>query len=589
VREPGATHGRTGERPFLLHMMKKLRWQLLVVFLSLVAIGVLLVSQQPVRLPGVAEPVIEPTVGGICSEALVGSLIRLNPLLDWNNQADRDVDRLIFSGLMRFDAQGMPVGDLADSWAYSQDGKVYNFSIRPEAIWHDGEPVTTADISFTISLIRDDAIPFPADQKELWNQVEVVELDANTIQFRLPEPFAPFLDYLTFGVLPEHLLGDLPPEDLINDDFNLAPVGSGPFRFDRLLTENGQISGVSLTANQDYYSQPPFIEQFIFRYYPDEASALAAYEAEEVNGLSQVTPEVLPTVLKEPGLNLYTGRLPELSLVYFNLDNAQRPFFQDRNIRHALLEAINRQWIIDRLLNSQAIMADGPIFPGTWAYFDNLDHTSFDRDKAIKTLKDAGYTIPASGGNVRTNEDGVAFSFELLYPDEPPYTEIATAIQKDWLAIGVQVDIQALPYDELIKDHLETHTFDAALVELNFTRSPDPDPYPFWHQTQAAGGQNYGQWDDRQASEYLEKARTTADIGERARDYRNFQVRFATELPALPLFYPVYSYAVSNEVQGVQMGPLFDPSDRFQTVTDWFLLAKAALPTSVSVTDTPTP
>jgi peptide/nickel transport system substrate-binding protein len=537
----------------------------------------------------VIEPVIEPAVGGIYSEALIGSLIRLNPLLDWNNQVDRDVDRLIYSGLMRFDAQGMPVGDLADSWAYSQDGKVYNFSIRPEAVWHDGEPVTTADIAFTISLILDEAIPYPSDQKELWAQVEVIELDEHTIQFRLPEPFAPFLDYLTFGVLPEHLLGDLSPEDLINDDFNLAPVGSGPFRFNRLLSDNGQITGISLVANQEYYNQPAFIEQIIFQYYPDEAAALAAYESEEVAGLSQVTPASLPAVLKEPDLSLYTGRLPELTLVYFNLDDPQHPFFQDRSIRRALLEAINRQWIIDRLLNSQALLADGPIFPGTWAAFENLERIGFDQDKAIKTIREAGYTIPASGGNVRTNEDGQSFSFELLYPDEEPYAEIAAALQRDWLAIGVQVELTALPYDELINDHLETQTFDAALVELNFARSPDPDPYPFWHQTQVTGGQNYGQWDDRQASEYLEQARTTADIGERARDYRNFQVRFATELPALPLFYPVYSYAVSAEVQGVQMGPLFDPSDRFQTVTDWFLVARATLPTPEVVVSTPTP
>jgi peptide/nickel transport system substrate-binding protein len=356
-----------------------------------------------------------------------------------------------------------------------------------------------------------------------------------------------------------------------------------------LLSDNGQITGISLAANQEYYNQPAFIEQIIFRYYPDEAAALAAYESEEVAGLSQVTTASLPVVLKEPGLSLYTGRLPELTLVYFNLDNPQRPFFQDRTIRRALLEAINRQWIIDRLLNSQALLADGPIFPGTWAAFENLERVAFDQDKAIKAIRDAGYTIPASGGNVRTNEDGQSFSFELLHPDEEPYAEIAAAIQRDWLAIGVQVELTALPYAELISDHLETNTFDAALVELNFARSPDPDPYPFWHQTQATGGQNYGQWDDRQASEYLEQARTTADIGERARDYRNFQVRFATEMPALPLFYPVYSYAVSNEVQGVQMGPLFDPSDRFQTVTDWFLVARAALPTPEVVVSTPTP
>jgi peptide/nickel transport system substrate-binding protein len=121
-------------------------------------------------------------------------------------------------------------------------------------------------------------------------------------------------------------------------------------------------------------------------------------------------------------------------------------------------------------------------------------------------------------------------------------------------------------------DYLEPRDYQAALVELNLARSPDPDPYPFWHQSQIISGQNYSQWDDRQVSEYLEQARVTDDMSERAKRYRNFQVRFASELPALPLFYPVYSYGVDSEVRGVSMGPLYDTSDRFNNLASWFLI-----------------
>jgi peptide/nickel transport system substrate-binding protein len=112
--------------------------------------------------------------------------------------------------------------------------------------------------------------------------------------------------------------------------------------------------------------------------------------------------------------------------------------------------------------------------------------------------------------------------------------------------------------------------------------SPDPDPYPFWHQTQVTTGQNYSNWEDHQASEYLEQARISIDTGERARLYRNFQVRFSQELPALPLYFPVYSYALSTDVQNVRMGALFDPSDRFNSLAGWFLLNKSAVkPTAI--------
>jgi peptide/nickel transport system substrate-binding protein len=146
----------------------------------------------------------------------------------------------------------------------------------------------------------------------------------------------------------------------------------------------------------------------------------------------------------------------------------------------------------------------------------------------------------------------------------------------------VDVQLKPVSYDELITDHLEPRDYQAALVDLNLTGSPDPDPYPFWDQAQITNGQNYSQWDDRQASEYLERARITADIGERARAYRNFQVRFTNEMPALPLFYPVYSYAVDADVQGVTIGPLYDLSDRLSTITSWFLVARRSAATQVA-------
>jgi len=563
--------------------MRKLRWQILIVLLALVAIGALLLGEQP-ALQQVSS--VQPAVGGVYTEALIGSFGRLNPLLDYYNPPDRDVNRLLYSGLMRFDGRGLPQVDLAETWGKSQDGTVYNFSIRPNVTWHDGEAVTSADVAFTAELLRNENLPIPEDQRELWRQVEIRVLDDKTLQFRLPEPFAPFLDYLTFGVLPRHLLESLSPEQIIDAGFNLDPVGSGPYTFDHLVSENGQITSVVLAANEAYYGGRPFIDQVVFRYYPDARSALTAYHQDEVMGISQVGLEVLPEVLVEPELRLYTGRLPRLTLIYFNLNDPELPFFQDASIRRALLTGINRQWIADNLLSGQAILADGPIFPGTWAYYDEIEHINYDSTVALNSIKKAGYTIPAEGGNVRTKE-GFELSFEMVYPEGGSYAAIVEAIRQDWMQLGVQVIPKAVPYEQLVDEYLESRTYQAALVDLNLMRSPDPDPYPFWDQAQITGGQNYSGWNDRQASEYLERARITSDIAERTRAYRNFQVRFTTEMPALPLFYPVYSYAVDSQVQGVRIGPFFDPSDRFNTFTSWYLLAKRPLGADLQVTGTP--
>ncbi len=551
--------------------MKRLRWQLLIVVLALVAIGILLIGQQPVAVQPLPP---EPVAGGVYTEGVIGSLSRLNPVLAFYNAPDRDVNRLLYSSLIRFDDRGLPLPDLGESWGISRDGTVYNFSLRSDVQWHDGEPVTARDVAFTISLMQNPAMPVPEDLREFWAAIEVNVLDAQTLQFRLPEPFAPFLDYLTFGVLPAHLLEGLTPEEFINAPFNLQPVGSGPFRLDQLIVENDQIIGVSLTANESYFAGRPFIDQIVFRYYPDAPSAMAAYQAGEVQGISQISNDILPAALAEPELNLYTSRLPQLTLVLFNLDNPQLPFFTDVAIRRALLLGLNRQWMVDRVLAGQAAIADGPIFPNTWAYYEGMPRLPYDPQQAIDFIREAGYTIPAEGGDVRANEEGVFFAFTLLYPEGEPYASLAQVIRENWKALGVEVTLQAVPYDELINTYLERRDYEAALVDLALFQSPDPDPYPFWHQTQATGGQNYAQWDDRQASEYLEQARITVDPAERTRLYRNFQVRFANELPALPLFYPMYTYGVDAVVKGVRIGPLFDTPDRFNTITEWYLFAE---------------
>ena len=552
--------------------MKKLRWQILVVAVTIVIVALLLLSQQPVSV--ITLPEAAP--GGIYTEALVGSMGRLNPMLDWNNSADRDVDRLIFSGLIRFDSRGLPQPDLADSWGASADGTIYNFSIRPNAVWHDGQPVTSDDVLFTIEMIKSAGSLFPQDVKDLWSQVEVKRLDDKTFQIKLPEPFAPFLDYATFGVLPKHLLETVPADQLATAEFNLSPIGSGPYKFDRLLTSGGKITGVVLIPNPDYFIQPPFIEQVVFRYYPNSASAFAAYQQGEVLGVSQLTNDVLEQALMEPTLSVYTSRLPQMGLVFLNNNNPNFPFFGSANVRRALLLGVNRNIIVSHILKGQAVIANGPILPGSWAYYDEIETFEYDPDAATALLKEEGYVIPAGGGDVRA-KDGQFLTFTLVHPDDALHTQIAQAIQSDWALIGVRIDLQAVTYDSLVNDFLTTRNYAAALADLNTSRTPDPDPYLFWHQSEATGGQNYSQWDNRTASEFIETARTAADFTERARLYRNFQVVFTKDMPSLPLYYPVYSYGVDVQVQGVQVAPMYDVSDRLALITEWYLVTRRTL------------
>jgi peptide/nickel transport system substrate-binding protein len=300
---------------------------------------------------------------------------------------------------------------------------------------------------------------------------------------------------------------------------------------------------------------------------------LKAYQDGTVQGIGQVTGDILKESLALPGLALYTGRRPEQAIILFNHKDHQATFLNEPAVRRALMFGLNRAGIINQLLNGQAIVSDGPIFPGTWAYYNDIEKISFDPDKARSMLKDAGY-VTGTDKNAPRKKGDLGLTFEMFYPDNDLMKSVAVRIQSDWAAIGVQLAITPLPYSQLVNDKLSQRSYQSALVTLNFSRTADPDPYPFWDQAQATGGQNFTQWDNRSASEYIEAARATADIGERTRLYRNFQVLFTQDMPALPLYYPVYSYGVDRQVQGVRVGPLFDTGDRFFNVTDWFLTTK---------------
>ena len=565
--------------------MKRLRWQLLIIIVALAAIALLLFSQQPSTRQVSVVP--QPVKGGVLTEAIIGQFGRLNPTIDFYNQADRDVDRLVYCGLVKFDDRGIPQADAAESWGVSKDGTVYNFALRKNALWHDGTSVTADDVIFTIELLKHPDNPAPVDLRDFWGAVEVIRLDEKTLQFRLPEPFAPFLDYLSFGLLPKHLLAQRTPKEMLDDPFNLMPVGCGPYRMQRLITEQNEkgeaiVKGVMLKAFDQFYTHAAYIDQVIIQYYPDEVTAFSAYQEGKVQAISNVGAKILAQVLVDPTISLYSSRLPKLTLIVFNLDNPEVPFFQDAEIRKALMIGINRQKILDRVFKGQAIIANGPIIPSTWAYSEGIPQFTFDTNKAITKLKKAEYVIPATGTTRAKGEQ--KFAFELLYPDDENMQKVAEIIQEGWVSLQLDVSIKPMKYEQMLSEALETRKYQAAIIEINQIRTPDPDPYPFWHQTQATGGQNYGQWQDRQASEYLELARITSNPVERGRLYRNFQVRFASELPALPLYFPIYNYGISSEIQGVKIGTMFDPSDRYALFTDWFLVARnkfIQFPTSV--------
>ncbi|MCJ7623545.1 MAG: ABC transporter substrate-binding protein, partial [Anaerolineaceae bacterium] len=287
----------------------------------------------------------------------------------------------------------------------------------------------------------------------------------------------------------------------------------------------------------------------------------------------KISAEILEDALVNEDLSLYSMVEPKISMIILNLNNNNVRFFQDEIVRRSLLLGLDRKGIVDRVLNGQGIIADVPILMNSWAYYSGIQRVDQNQQESINLLKEAGY-VSGDVGSVRL-KDGNPLSFTLVHPNDSYHTQIAETVRTDWAKLGVQVDLIAVSYDSLILDHLQPLTYEAALVDINYFRSPDPDPYPFWDQAQQTGGQNYSQWENRIVSQYLEEARVSKDLDERAKLYRNFQVVFSDELPALPLFYTTYSFAIDQSFQGIRVGSMYDSSDRFWNITDWFLITES--------------
>lgn len=568
-------------------MLRHVRWQII-----LIVAGILVLAGLMGYLALSFTTQLVPAPGGTYIEGVVGQPQFLNPLLCSFNEVDRDVCSLVFSGLVKFNARGEPQPDLAQQWTVSQGepdyGLIYTFHLRTDVQWQDGQPFTADDVIFTISLLQDPTFPGRPDIAALWRSVEAVKVNNYSVQITLQEPYAPFLDYLATGMLPAHILSGITADQLLTHPFNQQPIGTGPFQVEAFTNQPGQPPRVLLAANPRYYGRQPFINKVEFKYYGTTADVFTAYRSGEIQGIASVAPADFDQVRATSSLDLFTALRSGITMVMLNTDDPNSPFFQEVEVRRALLLALDRQAIVDIALDGQGLVADSPFLPNSWAHDPNTPHVAQQVETARQLLDDAGWIAPPPRRDDDDDQvpraetiaadpirlkNGVPLSFTLLAPIEQ--VDMARIIASQWRLVGASVQVQPVQVG-LASNFLQARQYQAALVNFVLD-TPDPDPYPFWHETKAAAGQNYSQFKDRDMSEVLEAARRVVDPARRAELYSRFARMFNEKVPAILLYYPLYNYAVNERIRGVQLGPLLNPSDRFQTLADWHVIERRVI------------
>ena len=545
--------------------MRTLRFPLLFIILGVAGITFFVYQLVIAR-----DTVIVPAEGGTYIEGVVGAPKNINPLLCQLNEADRDLCSLVFRGLTRLNEGGEVVPDLAESWSISDNGITFTFKLRQDVRWEDGVPVTVNDVIFTLGLIKAPDFPGRRDISELWRQVEVTRLDDYTVQFRLAQPYAPFLNYTTIGLLPEHILGGTRAANLEAISINQQSKGNGAWRVAELNTAGGRISSVALEPSATHAGPRPKLGRFVLRYYPNPTSLLDAFRNGDVDGMADFSSSEAIEVEDLPNAMVYSMPSARFVALMINLRKDSGALaLTELPVRQALMMSLDREAIIRDVLKGRGILANTPFIPGTWAYHSEVKSYRRDLEQARQLLRDAGYEVTTvAPSNVEVwQKDGEPIAFTLLTPESGIYPKVAEAVARQWRELGVQVTV--IPVRNIVRNFLATHQFQVALTETLL--DGDPDPFPLWHQSQANVGQNFTGWENADASQWLEQARTITDRAQRLELYRRFQAKFVEELPAIMMYHPVYDYVISARVKNVQVAPITYPSDRFRSLNDWMI------------------
>ena len=554
-----------------------------------------------------------PAMDGIPTyrEALVGRVQRLNPLLAGLNPVDADITALIFEGLARVNAYGELVPALAENWVVSFDGLEYVVTLREGILWHDGMPFTSADVEYTMSLLSDPDFPGPPQVGAFWRTVETEVIDDYRVRFRLAQPLATFPEALRVGILPYHAFIGTQASQLVDHPFNLSPVGTGPYQMEAVRASDGQIRAVDLRVAPVYRLRPEgedgyAIERITFRMYDSFDEALNALRAGDVDGYAARERSDRRVLLDPSGRTVpHTAIGPAVGMIIFNWANDDFWLFREARVRQALVRGLDRGSVIDRHLYNLAVRAESPMLPLSWAYeYDGqtIAWPGYDLALArslIETVNvpedlsgERRLRVPPPAPEVEAeetddavededgdngdmdeaeefiDESGVLFAFTILTPDDPALVNVAAEIATQWSQLNLTVEVEAVEL-QIYRDRLDSGDFDVALVELSQEGSADPDVYSFWHEGQYPDGQNYGGVNDRAISEALENARSDHNPLHRSEYYRRFQQEFINRAIAIPLYYPLYTYAVSTAIENVQLGFVSGPPDRFISLREW--------------------
>jgi len=521
--------------------------------------------------------------GGLYTEGLIGTPRLVNPLYANSSDVDQDLARLIYSGLFRWNPDHGLEPDLADTYQMTEDQKTYTIHIRDHATWHNGTPIRAEDVVFTIQAIQNPT--YRSSLASTFHGVTVSSLNEKTVQFVLEEPFAPFLSTLTVGILPADVWRDIPPKNAPLASLNLEPIGSGPYRFEKFTVDKkGNIRSYTLIRNETFYRHPPLIERLTFKFYSDTQALVNALENRNVEGASFVPCDLENKLTNKQTIQLLRPMTSMTTTLFFNQEN--QPLLKDIRMRKAFALSLDRQEIINNALDGHGQPLYAPILAGMVGYDPDVEKLSQDLTAANTLLDETEFkrTTPdeirakirkeKKDGQLQEVRDELVFTLSVV--DQPEFIRAAETIMKQAANAGIRLNIQPVAASSFYETVIKPRAYQLLLTGTQ--SGLDSDPYPFWHSSQIKDpGLNLALYVNRDVDTFLEEARKTTDTKVRTEKYQAFQNLLVKDLPAIFLYQPTYTYAISTKVHNITLKQMFVPADRFVDIENWYVKTKKVM------------
>jgi peptide/nickel transport system substrate-binding protein len=478
-----------------------------------------------------------PAAAGVLRVSIIGD-VTLNPFTQPQQLPTQQVQRVVFSSLTRYRPGDLqPVPDLATSWQPLEGGRVWEFKLRRNARWHDGKPVTAADVKFTLESTADTKVK-AFSRTALKGLQRVDAVDDGTVRVVFNAPYASFPIALGWNIpiAPRHLLEGKDLNDL--SDFAQKPVGSGPFRFKEAVKG----SHITLEASPDYYEGAPKLTTVVFKVIPDINTVVAQLRTGELD-VAVVEDVHRETLASAQNLTFKVSHLT--STFFLALNNSRWPF-TDRLVRQALTLGLNRELLVQRVVKADSPLASSPYARAFGPFWNaNIKPYPHDPARARALLSEAGFRPGPDG--ILVSKDGQRLSFELMVDRGNPVREqIALYAQQAWKQIGAEARLKVEEWSVYIKrgNRVPSGDYDAR-TSWRIT-SPDPDKLAEYT---TGGINNHYAYSNPEVDRLMNEARSVTDMTRRVALYHRIQELIHQDAPVVWTHYQTEILALGKRVR----------------------------------------